>query len=259
MGRTITSLVAADPDLQLVCGCEVPGSATIGRDCGELAGVGALEAEVTDDLEAMVRQSDVVIDFSHPDTTEKLAGLSADHQAGLVIGTTGLSAAQQQSVRSAAERIPVLMSPNMSVGVNVTFKLVELATKALGQDVDIEIFEMHHSHKNDAPSGTAVRLGEVAAAARETTLQEQAIYGREGFTGERKPGNIGFHSARGGDIVGDHSVIYAGTGERIEITHRSQSRVNFGAGAIRAAHYIADKHKRGEAGFFDMPTILGLS
>ena len=258
MGRTVASLVSDSDDLQLASACEAPGSDTIGKDCGELAGVGMLDVAVGDNVEKMVSRCDVAVDFSHADTTERLAQVCAAEGKGLVIGTTGLSETQLQTVQHAATKIPVLMSPNMSVGVNVTFKLVELATKALGDSVDIEIFEIHHSHKNDSPSGTAVRLGELVASARNTTLDEQAVHGRQGFTGERQTGTIGFHSARGGDIVGEHSVIYAGKGERVEITHRAQSRVNFGSGAIQATRFIAAKLDNNDVGFYDMDSVLGL-
>ena len=258
MGRTIASLVVADDELSLVAACESPVSDSIGTDIGQLIGVGNVGATVSSDLAALVGASDVVIDFSHADVTEKLGVMCAQENKGLVIGTTGLSNDQLAGIQECAQRIPVLLSPNMSVGVNVTFKLVEMATKALGDTVDVEIFEIHHSHKNDSPSGTAVRLGEVVANARDISLKDQAVHGREGYTGERQPGTIGFHSARGGDIVGEHTVLYAGTGERIEITHRAQSRDNFGAGAIRAAHFIAAKLRGGEVGYFDMPSVLGL-
>ena len=259
MGRTIIQLVHASDDLSLSSACDHPQSGVIHNDCGELAGVGKLNVEVGDDIEATVRDCDIVVDFSHADSTVEVAEHCRKLHKGLVIGTTGLSDEQLADVHAVAESVPVLMSPNMSVGVNITFKLVEMATKALGDDVDIEIFEIHHSLKNDSPSGTAVRLGEIVADAREVSLADTAIHGRVGHTGELKQGTIGFHSARGGDIVGEHTVVYAGTGERVEITHRAQSRVNFGAGAVRAVRFIAGKLSAGDTGFYDMDSVLGLA
>ena len=258
MGRTITQLVTASDDLELVSACDHPSSGVIDLDTGEVAGVGNLGVPIIAGVAETVRPCDVLVDFSHADSSVEATELCKDHNKGLVIGTTGFSDEQLAFVMSAAESVPILMSPNMSIGVNITFKLVEMATKALGDDFDIEIFEIHHSLKNDSPSGTAVRLGEIVADARDVALDDKAVHGRVGYTGRRERGAIGFHSARGGDIVGEHTVVYAGTGERVEITHRAQSRVNFGAGAIRAVRFIAAKLDAGEAGFFDMDSVLGL-
>lgn len=258
MGRTITQLVAKSADLELSSACDHEDCGVLGQDCGDLAGVGSLHVLLGDDLENSIRKCDVLIDFSHADTTVVASSLCKEHNKALVIGTTGLSNEQIELVKLAAESIPVLMSPNMSIGVNITFKLVEMATKALGDDVDIEIFETHHSLKNDSPSGTAVKLGQIVANARGVDVEDEAVHGRVGFTGKRKKGTIGFHSARGGDIVGEHTVLYAGTGERVEITHRAQSRVNFGAGAIRAARFVAGKRVEDQPGFYDMDDVLGL-
>lgn len=258
MGRTITQLVLNSDDLALSSACDHADSGVLGQDCGELAGVGTLRVALEDDLESTVRDCDVLIDFSHADSTVAAASYCKVHQKGLVIGTTGLTNDQLALVKLASESVPILMSPNMSIGVNITFKLVEMATKALGDEVDIEIFETHHSLKNDSPSGTAVHLGEIVANARGVSLADEAQHGREGYTGRRKKGTIGFHSARGGDIVGEHTVLYAGIGERVEITHRAQSRVNFGAGAVRAARFIAGKLEDGQPGFYDMDDVLGL-
>ena len=258
MGRTITQLVTASDDLELVSACDHPSSGVIDRDTGEVAGVGNLGVPIIEGVAETVLPCDVLVDFSHADSSVEAAELCKDHNKGLVIGTTGFSDEQLAFVTSAAESVPILMSPNMSIGVNITFKLVEMATKALGDDFDIEIFEIHHSLKNDSPSGTAVRLGEIVADARDVALDDKAVHGRVGYTGRRERGTIGFHSARGGDIVGEHTVVYAGTGERVEITHRAQSRVNFGAGAIRAVRFIAAKLDAGETGFFDMDSVLGL-
>lgn len=256
MGRTIAQLVQASDDLKLTSACEHPENEFVGSDCAEIAGSGSSGVLIGNNVEEAVGTCDVLIDFSHADTTVQAADCCLRLGKGLVIGTTGLSASQLDAVMSVAEQQPVLMSPNMSVGVNVTFKLVEMATRALGEDFDVEIMEIHHSHKNDSPSGTAVRLGEVVADARDVALSDVALHGREGYTGERIPRSIGFHSARGGDIVGEHTVFYAGTGERIEITHRAQSRVNFANGALRAARFIAQKLAQGKSGFFDMADVL---
>ncbi|MCE2406098.1 MAG: 4-hydroxy-tetrahydrodipicolinate reductase [Pseudomonadales bacterium] len=258
MGRTITQLVSASDDLELTSACDHPSSGLINHDSGEVAGIGGLGVPILEGIPTTVRACDVLVDFSHADSTVEAAEACKTETKGLVIGTTGLSDDQLAAVKSASESVPILMSPNMSIGVNITFKLVEMATKALGDDVDIEIFEIHHSLKNDSPSGTAVRLGEIVADARAVRLDDKAVHGRVGYTGRRERGTIGFHSARGGDIVGEHTVVYAGTGERVEITHRAQSRMNFGAGAIRAVRFIASKLEAGETGFFDMDSVLGL-
>jgi 4-hydroxy-tetrahydrodipicolinate reductase len=206
------------------------------------------------DVAAALRDCDVLIDFTRPDGT--LAHVAACRAAkrGMVIGTTGFNAEQLQAIREAAREIPVVLAPNMSVGVNVMLKLVELAAKALGPDYDVDVFEMHHKLKVDAPSGTALKLGEVAAAARATSLERDAVFTRHGHTGERKPGSIGFAVARGGDVVGDHTVYFAGTGERIEITHRSSSRATYAQGAMRAAKFVASRRE----GLYGMEDVLGL-
>jgi 4-hydroxy-tetrahydrodipicolinate reductase len=206
------------------------------------------------DVAAALRAADVLIDFTRPEGT--LAHLAACREAkrGIVIGTTGFTSAQLADIRAAAREIPVVLAPNMSVGVNVMLKLVELASKALGPDYDIDVFEMHHKLKVDAPSGTALKLGEVAAAARATSLEREGVYSRHGHTGERKAGTIGFAVARGGDVVGDHTVYFAGIGERIEITHRSTSRATYAQGAMRAAKFVASH----PAGLYDMEDVLGL-
>ncbi len=257
MGCTITQLIEANEDLNLTSACEHPNSGAIGRDCGEVAGVGSVGVEISDDIESTVRECDVLVDFSHADSTTHIAAHCVRLGKGLVIGTTGHSDEQLAEIKSSAASTPVLMSPNMSIGVNVMFNLVAMATKALS-DVDIEIFETHHALKNDSPSGTAIRLGEVVADARGVKLDEKAVHGRVGYTGQRERGTIGFHSARGGDIVGEHTVIYAGIGERVEVTHRAQSRANFGAGAIRAVRFIAAKMADHQTGFYDMDSVLGL-
>jgi len=206
------------------------------------------------DLGGALQASDVVIDFTRPEgTLEHLRACVAAKRA-MVIGTTGFTPAQMNEIRAAAKKIAIVMAPNMSVGVNVAMRLVELASKSLGPDYDVEVFEMHHRKKVDAPSGTALKLGEVAAAARGASLDENGVFERYGTTGERKAGTIGFSVARGGDVVGDHTVYFAGPGERIEITHRSNSRANYAQGAMRAARFVAGR----EAGLYDMQDVLGL-
>jgi len=206
------------------------------------------------DVATALENSDVLIDFTRPAGT--LANLRAVVAAkrAIVIGTTGFEPAQLAEIREAAKKVPVVMAPNMSVGVNVAMRLVELAARSLGPDYDVEVFEMHHRKKVDAPSGTALKLGEVAAAARGASLDKDGVFGRHGQTGERKAGAIGFSVARGGDIVGDHTVYFAGPGERIEITHRSASRANYAQGAMRAAKFVAGK----PPGLYDMGDVLGL-
>ena len=210
--------------------------------------------EVGTDVAKGLAGSDALIDFTRPEGT--LAHLAACRRAGraIVIGTTGFETAQLELVRAAAREIPIVMAPNMSIGVNVTLKLVELAARSLGPEYDIDVFEMHHKLKVDAPSGTALKLGEVAAAARATSLAKDGVFTRHGVTGERKPGTVGFCVARGGDVVGDHTVFFAGPGERIEITHRSSSRATYAQGAIRAAMFAVSRGP----GLYDMQDVLGL-
>jgi 4-hydroxy-tetrahydrodipicolinate reductase len=212
------------------------------------------DVAIATDVERALAGCDVLIDFTRPEGT--LAHVAACRRAGrgIVIGTTGFNPSQLELIQSAARDIPVVLAPNMSVGVNVMLKLVALAAKALGPDYDIDVFEMHHKLKVDAPSGTALKLGEVAAAARATTLETSGVFTRQGHTGERKPGSIGFAVARGGDVVGDHTVYFAGPGERIEITHRSSSRATYAQGAMRAAKFVASK----PPGLYGMEDVLGL-
>jgi 4-hydroxy-tetrahydrodipicolinate reductase len=206
------------------------------------------------DVSAAIAQCDVLIDFTRPAGTLEHVRACVAAKRAIVIGTTGFSPAQVDEIRRAAESIPIVMAPNMSVGVNVMLKLVELGSRALGPDYDIEVFEMHHRKKVDAPSGTALKLGEVAAAARGTNLEESGVFARQGTTGERRAATIGFSAARGGDIVGDHTVYFAGTGERIEVTHRSTSRATYAQGAMRAARFLAAR----PPGLYDMQDVLGL-
>ena len=253
MGRTLLEAVTQALDMRLAAALERSGSPYLGKDAGELIGASCGVA-VTDDFVAALSGSDVLIDFTRPEGT--LAHLAVCRAKGvkMVIGTTGFSAEQKEGLKLAAKDIAIVFAPNMSVGVNVTFKLLEMAARVLNEGYDIEIIEAHHRHKVDAPSGTALHMGEVVAQTLGRSLAEVAVYGRQGVTGERTPATIGFATVRGGDIVGDHTVMFAGTGERIEISHKASSRATFAVGALRAARFLADKQN----GLFDMQDVLGL-
>jgi 4-hydroxy-tetrahydrodipicolinate reductase len=257
MGQALIEATLADADLVLAAALDVPGSPFLGRDAGERIGR-RTGVEAAPDVDAALARADVLIDFTRPEGTVAFAGACARHGTGLVAGTTGLSPAQKADLAAHARSVPIVFAPNMSVGVNVVARLVELATQRLGPDYDVEIVEMHHRHKVDAPSGTALRLGEAAAAAMRTTLAECAVYAREGTTGERRRGTIGFATLRGGDVVGEHTVIFAGEGERVEITHKASSRQTFARGALRAARFVAERREQGRPGLYDMNDVLGL-
>jgi len=253
MGRALLEAATTTEGISLGAALDVAGCPFVGRDAGELA-AGAKGVAVVSDLAQGLAGCDVLIDFTRPEGT--LAHVAACRAAKkkIVIGTTGLEPAHVERIREAAKDIAIVMAPNMSVGVNVALKLVELASRALGPDYDVEVFEMHHKLKVDAPSGTALRLGEVAAKARATTLDKDGVFARHGVTGERKAGTLGFSVARGGDVVGDHTVFFASAGERIEITHRATSRTNFAQGALRAARFLESR----ATGLFGMEDVLGL-
>jgi len=253
MGRTIIGAACECEDIAVAAALERPGSDVIGRDAGDLAGVGTLGVPVTDDCRAALEAADVLVDFTAPEAS--LASLAACRKAGrrLVLGTTGLDEAGRREIADAARDIAIVFAPNMSTGVNLCFRLAELAAQVMG-DADIEILEAHHARKQDAPSGTALRLGEVVAQARGQRLEDVAVYAREGQTGPRRPGSIGFQSIRAGDIAGDHTVFFVTGGERIEITHRASSRRTFADGALRAARWIMEREK----GLYDMQDVLGL-
>ncbi|MFZ5593237.1 MAG: 4-hydroxy-tetrahydrodipicolinate reductase [Pseudomonadota bacterium] len=254
MGHSLIEACRQHPGLVLAAALERPGSPSLGMDAGEMAGIGKIGVRVTDDLAAVSADFDVLIDFTRPEVTlDNLMVCRAASQR-MVIGTTGFSAEQRQYITEAAADIAVVMAPNMSVGVNLCFKLLDMAARVLGDEVDIEIIEAHHRHKVDAPSGTALRMGEVVAQALGRDLKECAVYGREGVTGERDRATIGFATVRGGDIVGDHTVLFAGLGERVEITHKASSRMTFANGAVRAAVWLTQR----ERGLFDMQDVLGL-
>ncbi len=253
MGRSLIEAVLADAELSLAAALERPGHPALGRDAGESLGV-ATGVRVVDDLEAAFAVADCLIDFTRPAAT--LAALAVAVRTGkaMVIGTTGFSIEEKQVIEAAARSIPVVFAPNMAVGVNALFKLAEIAAGILGDDFDVEIIEAHHRHKVDAPSGTALRLGESVARALGRDLAAVAVHGREGITGERERASIGFHAVRGGDIVGDHTVLFAGMGERIELSVRSSSRLTYASGAMRAVRFAAGR----PPGLYDMQAVLGL-
>ena len=253
MGRMLLEAIGERGDVVLAAAVERPGSSLIGADAGEMAGLGHLGVVIGGDAAAVLDQVDVVIDFTTPEAT--LAHLELCRQAGraLVIGTTGLDADGRAAVTAAAGDIPLVCAPNYSVGVNLSLRLLRLAAEVLGDSVDIEIIEAHHRHKVDAPSGTALRMGEVVADALGRDLDQVAVYGREGQTGPREREAIGFETIRAGDIVGEHTVLFAAEGERLEITHKASSRMTFAAGAVRAAAWVASR----PAGQYDMPDVLG--
>jgi 4-hydroxy-tetrahydrodipicolinate reductase len=254
MGRMLIEAVLGADDCTLAGALDVAGSGAIGSDAAAFLGR-ASGVPVTDDPARGLAQAEVLIDFTRPEGT--LAHLEACRAAGVnaVVGTTGLSEAQQKTVAAHAASIAIVMAPNMSVGVNVMLSLIEQAARALSSGYDIEIVEAHHRHKVDAPSGTALALGEAAARALGRDLKDCAVYAREGHTGERDPATIGFAALRGGDIVGDHTVLFAGTGERLEITHRSSSRATYAQGSLRAARFLRDKAR----GLYGMREVLGLA
>jgi 4-hydroxy-tetrahydrodipicolinate reductase len=254
MGQMLIEAVTQSTDLALTAALDIAGSAAIGTDAQAFLGR-AGKVRVTADLRVGLTQADVLIDFTRPAGT--LAHLALCREIGVkaVIGTTGFTAAQKAEIAAHAEHIAIVMAPNMSVGINVTLKLLEVAARALDESFDVEIVETHHKHKVDAPSGTALQMGEVIAAARGRHLEDCAVHARHGETGARRPGSIGFASLRGGDVVGDHSVVFAGSGERIEITHRSASRATYAEGSLRAARFLATKSK----GLFGMNDVLGLA
>lgn len=252
MGRMLVEVINDDSQAHLTHAVERSDSTHLGDDAGECAGVGKLGVAIADRLDAA--PFDVLIDFTAPSASLANARWCADHDRRIVIGTTGMSDTEKQSLVQLSERTPIVFAPNMSVGVNLTLKLLEVAAKALGDSVDIEIIEAHHKHKVDAPSGTALRMGEVIASALGRDLAADGVFERQGRTGPRPDGAIGFATIRAGDIVGEHTVLFAAEGERVEISHKAASRRTFATGALRAAHWIASQ----PAGLYDMPDVLGI-
>jgi 4-hydroxy-tetrahydrodipicolinate reductase len=254
MGRMLVEAITAADDCQLAGALDVAGSAALGHDAAAFLGRTSGVA-ITADLDTGLAKAQVLIDFTRPDGT--LAHLAACRARGVkvVVGTTGFSDEQKAQIAEHAKQIAIVMAPNMSVGVNVVLRLLDTAARALAAGYDIEIIEAHHRHKVDAPSGTALAMGEVVAAALGRDLKQCALYGREGVTGERDPSTIGFATVRGGDIVGDHTVLFAGTGERIEITHKASSRATFAQGALRAARFLSGQ----ASGLYGMDQVLGFA
>ncbi len=253
MGRMLIEAVQAADDCVLAGALDVAASPAIGNDATAFLGH-ASDVAITADLKSGLQKAGTLIDFTRPEGTMAHLKVCRELGVAMVIGTTGFSEAQKAEIAAAAKDIAIMLSPNMSVGVNVTLKLLEMAAKALSTGYDIEIIEAHHRHKVDAPSGTALKMGEVVAGALGRDLKDCAVYAREGVTGERDPSSIGFATIRGGDIVGDHTVLFAGIGERIEITHKSSSRVTYAQGSLRAVRFLAGR----KSGLYDMFDVLGL-
>ena len=253
MGRMLIETVLNDPEATLTGALDRVGSPQLGQDAGAFLGR-QTGITLTDDIDQVFAQSDYLIDFTRPEGTMAHIEAAQRHNVKLVIGTTGFDNEQKAQLRAAAQKVAIMFSANMSVGVNVTMKLLEFAARHFATGYDIEIIEAHHRHKVDAPSGTALAMGEVIAGALGRNLEECAVYAREGVTGERDPSTIGFSAIRGGDIVGDHTVLFAGIGERIEITHKSASRQSYAQGALRAVRFLASR----PSGLYDMQDVLGL-
>ncbi len=255
MGKTLIEAIAlTEGRLQLTAAIEQPGSSLIGADAGELAGQGKNGVSVVDDLAAVIGEVDVLIDFTVPAATLANVATCRANGVGMVIGTTGFTPEEQGQIDAAAEDVAICKASNFSTGVNLCFKLLDMAARVLGDDVDIEVYEAHHRHKIDAPSGTALSMGQVVADALGRDLEKVAVYGREGQTGARDRETIGFATVRAGDVVGDHTVTFAAEGERVEITHKASSRMSFARGAVRAAGWLAEQ----KAGMYDMRDVLGL-
>jgi len=254
MGRNLITACNSAEGLCVGVATERPGHELLGSDAGMVAGVGGLGVAIIDELESAVDQFDVLIDFTSPQATLIHLDVCRRHGKSIVIGTTGFSDEQKQQISDAASDIGVVFAPNMSVGVNLCLKLLDMAARVLGDEVDIEVIEAHHRHKVDAPSGTALRMGEVVASALGRDLKDCAVYGREGITGARDRKTIGFETIRAGDIVGEHTVMFAAEGERVEITHKASSRMTFASGAVRAAGWVVSQAK----GLYDMQDVLGL-
>ncbi|PHS72630.1 MAG: 4-hydroxy-tetrahydrodipicolinate reductase [Cycloclasticus sp.] len=254
MGLNLIKACMQNKSALLVAAIEREGSPAVGKDAGTIASIESQEVTVVESLESQAAKFDVLVDFTQPDAClEKLVFCEANQKA-MVIGTTGFTEEQKARITSAAQSISIVFSPNMGIGVNVTLKLLEMAAKAIGNSVDIEIIEAHHKHKVDAPSGTALKMGEVVAEAMGKNLDDCAVYAREGITGEREEGVIGFSTIRAGDIVGEHTVMFADEGERIEISHKATSRMTFATGAIRAACWVSQQ----QPGLYDMQDVLNL-
>ena len=254
MGRQLLGAISERPDATLSGASDAPGQASIGVDASVLSGGNSAGVVVEDNLSNIVKSSQVIVDFTAPKVSLAVLEAAVDTNTAVVIGTTGFDPDQLEQLHSYAQRMPIMFAPNYSVGVTVTLDLLAKAARALGDDYDVEVIEAHHRHKVDAPSGTAIKMGEVVAEALGRDLATCAIYGRQGITGERETKTIGFETIRAGDIIGDHTVLFAGNGERIEITHKATDRMTFARGAIRAAVWLSTQ----PAGIYDMRNVLGL-
>lgn len=255
MGRMLIEAVHDNAQTTLNAAIERQGSSLVGADAGEVAAIGHLKVQIVDDLTAVINDIDVLIDFSLPDATEQNMQICAANKVAMVIGTTGFNAQQEQVLKEASKQIAIVYAGNYSTGINLSLKLLAMAATAFGNDADVEVIEAHHKHKIDAPSGTAYMMAEAVAEARGQNLKDVAIYGREGQTGEREAGSIGIHAIRGGEIIGDHTVMFIADGEVVEITHRARARMTFAAGAVRAATWVIKQ----EVGQYNMQDVLGLN
>ncbi|HMK36761.1 MAG TPA: 4-hydroxy-tetrahydrodipicolinate reductase [Desulfomonilaceae bacterium] len=254
MGKRITALAHEHPEIEISGALESPGNPSIGNDAGEAAGIGHIGVAITDDIRSVIAGCDVLIDFSAPSASVEHVKAAAEANKAVVVGTTGFTDEQRTAIYDAANLIPCVMAPNMSMGVNLLFDLVGRVAEALGPDYDVEIIEAHHKMKKDAPSGTADKLARIIADALDRDLAKSGTYGRHGLVGERKPEEIGVMAVRGGDIVGEHTVMFVTGGERLELIHRAHSRDAFAKGAVQAALFVASKSR----GLYDMQDVLGL-
>ena len=254
MGRMLVAEIAATEGCTVAGGSEAPGSGYVNQDIGELAGIGRIGIPIGETVEKLIRDSDVVLEFTSPAATAEHAELAAELGTPMVIGTTGLSPAEGERVRQAGRRVPIVWAPNMSLGVNVLLSIAEEVAQRLGPEWDVEIIEMHHRGKVDAPSGTALALGRAVAAGRGVALEQVEQRGRDGITGPRRTGDIGFAALRGGDAVGDHHVIFAGAGERLELVHRATTRAIYAKGAVRAARWVVGR----APGVYGLKEVLDL-
>ena len=255
MGRMLIEAVQDNPQTTLNAAIERQGSSLVGADAGEVAAIGRLDVQIVDDLKAVINDIDVLIDFSLPDATEENMQICAANNVAMVIGTTGFDEQQEQVLKEASKQIAIVYAGNYSTGVNLSLKLLAMAAKAFGTEADVEVIEAHHKHKIDAPSGTAYMMAEAVAEARGQNLKDVVVYGREGQTGAREVGSIGIHAIRGGEIIGDHTVMFIADGEVVEITHRARARMTFAAGAVRAATWVIKQ----EVGQYNMQDVLGLN
>ena len=254
MGKTILDVCNETDGVEVTAAIEYGESPMLGIDAGEVAGIGKLGVLITDDISSIADQVDVIIDFTFAASVSANIKKCVSSSVKMIIGTTGLTNDDHEQIKLASNKIAIVFAPNMSIGVNLCLKLLEMASQVIGNDADIEIIEAHHRHKKDAPSGTAIRMGEVVANTLGRNLKDCAVYGREGITGERDKNTIGFETIRAGDIVGEHTVMFATDGERVEISHKATSRKTFASGAVRAAQWLATK----KSGLFDMQDVLNL-